>query len=86
MDAQIQVSDMLIQDMPAIEAAINEESWDWISDNVPVLAEAIQNEITKRNATPKQIRHFVMKSTQRERLAARCYQAACYVVVTEKEG
>lgn len=76
----------VIQDMPAVEAAINEESWDWLSDNVPILAEAIHSEITIRNASAKQIKHFVMKSTQRERLAARCYQAACYVVETERKG
>lgn len=75
----------IIQDMPAVEAAINEESWDWLSDNVPVLAEAIHSEITKRNARPKQIRHFVMKATHRERLAARCYQAACYVEENDKK-
>ncbi len=80
------MSDMtiIIQDMPAVEAAINEESWEWLSDNVPVLAEAIQNEVVERHVKPKQIRHFVMKATHRERLAARCYQAACYVAATDK--
>ena len=76
----------IIQDMPAVEAAINEESWEWLSENVPVLAEAIQMEVVNRNASPKQIKHFVMKATQRERLAARCYQAACYVAETERKG
>jgi hypothetical protein len=75
----------IIKDMPAVEAAINEESWEWLTDNIPILAEAIYAEITKRNARPLQIRHFVMKSTQRERLAARCYQAACYVAESQKE-
>ena len=76
---------MIIQKMPDVEAAINEESWEWMSDNFPTLAEAIQNEVTTRKATPEQIRHFVMKSTQREKLAARCYQAAQHMEA-EKES
>ena len=71
---------MIIQKMPDVEAAINEESWEWMADNFPTLAEAIYNEINARSANAEQIRHFVMKATQRDKLAARCYQAACHVM------
>jgi len=75
----------IIKDMPAVEAAINEESWEWLVDNVPVLADAIHAEITTRNATSIMIKRFVMQATQRDRLAARCYQAACYIEELEKK-
>ena len=76
---------MITQKMPDVEAAINEESWEWMSDNFPTLAEAIFNEVHARNANPEQIRYFVMKSTQREKLAARCFQAAQHVESEKKE-
>ena len=62
-------------DLPVIGRALDEISWDWISDNHPYLAEAIQAE-TQHGANPNQIRRFVMQQTQRTELALRCQQAA----------
>ena len=71
---------MILRDMPAIDAAINEESWTWLQDYVPIMAQAVADEV-KRNATPEQIRRHVMTQTQGQRpaLAARCGQAAAYL-------
>ena len=71
---------MILLDMPAIDAAINEESWSWLQDFVPIMAQAVAEEV-KRNASPEQIRRHVMKQTQGQRpaLAARCGQAAAYL-------
>ena len=66
--------------LPALEAAINEESWEWLTDNVPQLADAIQKELAKPGLTPELIRRFVMKKTQRPALAARCFQATSHLV------
>ena len=71
---------MILREMPAIDAAINEESWGWLQDYVPVMAQAVAEEV-KRNASPDDIRRHVMKQTQGQRpaLAARCGQAAAYL-------
>jgi hypothetical protein len=62
-------------DLPAIGQALDSISWDWVSDNHPLLAEAIQTEMG-RGANPDQVRRFVMQQTQRLELALRCEQAA----------
>ena len=71
---------MILRDMPAIDAAINEESWGWLQDYVPIMAQAVAEEV-ERNASPEQIRRHVMKQTQGQRpaLAARCGQAAAHL-------
>jgi len=65
-------------DLPAIAQALDSISWDWVSDNHPLLAEAIQTEIG-RGANPDQVRRYVMQHTQRQELAMRCEQAARYL-------
>jgi hypothetical protein len=65
--------------MPAIDSAINEESWDYLRDNLPTIAQAIQDEVNK-NASAAEIRRFVFRKTHRDRLAARCQQAAEYLI------
>lgn len=62
-------------ELPALESAINAESWDWLCDNLPVLAQALQKEI-ENGASPEDVRFFIMKQTQREALAMRLEQAA----------
>lgn len=64
-------------DMPAIDAAINQESLDWLWDNSPELASAIQKEI-KKGRSPEQVRRHVLNQVgpHRSALAWRCYQAA----------
>jgi len=62
-----------------IGSALNEISWYWLSDNHPRLAEAIETEVD-RGATPKAIRRYVVRRTQRIELALRCEQAAAFLV------
>jgi len=62
-------------DLPHLAAAIDAESWQWLDDNAPLYATAVQNEINA-GKTPQQIRHYVMKQTQRQGIAMRCEQAA----------
>lgn len=63
-------------DMPAIEAAIDAESFDWLDTAAPELARAVAEEVD-RGRTPDQIRRFVLRKTNgREKLADRCQQAA----------
>jgi glucose-6-phosphate-specific signal transduction histidine kinase len=66
-------------DLTEVEDAINEESWDWLSDNIPQMAKAIQAAVIKKNAKPEQIKFKVMQLTFRPKLAMRCYQAASHL-------
>jgi len=69
---------MIYQDMPDLDSAINEESYDFLSDRWPLLAEAVTIEV-KRGAKPVEIRRHIMRKTYREALALRCEQAACHL-------
>jgi hypothetical protein len=76
---------MILPKLPDLEIALNEESWLWLCDNVPVLAKAIQQEVN-RGATDTVIRQYVMRKTQRHALALRCEQAAAYLHQAQKEA
>lgn len=67
--------------LQAIGDALDEISWEWLSDNYPRLAEAIKTE-AERGATPDQVRRYVMQQTQRLELALRCEQAARWLMAT----
>ena len=69
---------MIQRDMPTIDAAINEESFDWLHDNAPILANAVAEEV-KRGASATDVRRHVMVKTYRPALALRCEQAAAYL-------
>jgi hypothetical protein len=75
---------MIIKDMPAIDAAINGESWEWLRENLPVLAGAVSLEI-KNGATADDVRLYVMRRTQRPALAMRCSQAAAHLIRQRQE-
>lgn len=66
-------------DLSLIGKALDEISWEWVSDNYPLLAEAIKTE-TGRGASPDQVRRYVMQQTQRLELALRCEQAARWLM------
>ena len=66
------------RDLPALGAAINRESYEWLTDNLPWLADALRSEVSS-GATPAQVRQFVMRQTQRPALALRLEQAAAYL-------
>jgi hypothetical protein len=66
-------------ELAAIGHALNSISWEWLNDNHPELAEAIELEVG-RGATPEQVRRFVVARTYRNELALRCEQAARWLV------
>ena len=69
---------MILTKMPEIDAAIAEESWEWLQENVPGMAVGVAAEV-KRGSKPEEIRRHVMIETQRAALALRCKQAAEYL-------
>jgi hypothetical protein len=74
----------ITRDMPKLSAALDQESWEWLRDNLPELEEAVATEV-KRGAKPVDVRLFVMRHTQRHALALRCEQAARYLAVAAEE-
>ena len=69
----------ILRDMQALDKAINEESWDWLSDNWPLMAGAVSEEVD-RGAKAKDIGRHVLVRTQRPAVAMRCKQAAEYLL------
>jgi len=65
--------------LSAIGSALDAISWEWLNDNHPELAMAIELEVD-RGATPYAIRRYVVQRTQRIELALRCEQAASHLV------
>lgn len=70
---------MIVRELPHLEAAINEESWQWLMDNAPMLADALQREI-EAGATAEEVRQAAMRMTQRPALVLRLRQAARYLM------
>jgi hypothetical protein len=70
--------DMIIRELPHLTAAINEESWQWLQDNTPLLADALRQEVDA-GASADEIRQAAMRMTQRPALALRLRQAAAYL-------
>lgn len=69
---------LITRELPRIDDAINAESWEWLQDNIPTLATAVQKELSS-GATPAEIQRHIMRRTQRAALALRCQQAAAYL-------
>ena len=76
---------MLMRTMPAIDRAICEDSYEWLIDNCPGLAQAVIDEV-RAGASPEQIRGHVLRlvGAGREPLALRCQQAAAFVADGKK--
>lgn len=70
---------MIIRDLPAIDAAINEESWLWLQGCLPSLAAALATKVMRGAGADKFRRHVIYR-TQREALAIRCSQAATHLI------
>lgn len=68
--------------LPALVQALAAESWQWLSDQQPEIADALSTEIG-RGATPSQIRATVMRLTDRRELAVRCELAAQYLAAQD---
>ena len=69
---------MIVRELPHLSAAINEESWQWLQDNVPLLADALRREV-EAGATADDIRQVAMRMTQRPALVLRLRQAAAFL-------
>ena len=61
-----------------LEKAVNAESYEWLQDNYPDLARALESEVN-RGATPKEIRRYIMEKTERAGIARRLEQAAAHL-------
>ncbi len=75
---------MIIRELTHLSAAINEESWQWLQDNTPMLADALRREV-EGGATADEIRQAAMRMTQRPALALRLRQAAAFLRATSDE-
>ena len=73
-----------MNEFAGLDKAINAESWEWLSDNLPDLAKAVKTAVDGGSGAI-QIRRHVLIKTHRDRLAARCGQAAQHLV-DEKRG
>ena len=62
----------------SLDAAIDEASYNWLVDELPVMVEAIQAEL-ERGESPREIRMRVQDRTARRELAMRCEQAARFL-------
>lgn len=58
-----------------LDQALDEESWNWISETLPAIASAVQSAVV-RGASPDDVRRRVMGKAQRYELAVRCEMAA----------
>ena len=68
----------VLMDMPTLAAALNEEGWEWLLENAPVLAAAVRTEV-ERGATADELRRFVMRYAKRPQLAERVQLAAAHL-------
>lgn len=77
----------IIRTMPALQAAIDEESFEFVMEHFPALGEAVAAEVSK-GALPEEIGRFVARLTNRPALALRLEQAARHLnqVRTTREG
>lgn len=58
-----------------LSVALDRESWHWLSDQLPTIADGVQGAV-RQGAKPDDVRRFVMAHIQRFELALRCEQAA----------
>jgi len=64
---------------------LDKESWEWLSENHPTIADAVEITVRKR-ATPEQVRAFVLRrcGANRAEFARRCESAARHLGATSK--
>lgn len=72
---------MLHVDMSEIDQAATEDAWDWLQDNAPRWAAAVQT-VVERKASADQVYRRVLGNVGlgREALAVRCKLAAQYLI------
>lgn len=64
--------------MPTLQAALDQESYEWLATNAPKILEAVESELAS-GKNPEQIYLFVVGQYGREELAQRLRQAARHV-------
>jgi hypothetical protein len=75
------------RDFPALETAINADAWEYLLNNAPEYAAAVQKAVTS-GGKPDEIYRFVLDRVGlwREPLAMRCKQAAGWLMNGEGES
>lgn len=70
---------------PELASELDRESWDWLVDNHPKIADALEIQVG-RGASPDDLREFVKRriGSHREEFAIRCETAARYLLAVKK--
>ena len=61
--------------MPTLQAALDQESYEWLATNAPSILEALETEV-HNGRTPEQVHLYVLGEYSRPELAQRLRQAA----------
>lgn len=71
---------MITRNFPALETAINADAWEYLQNNAPEYAAAVQTAVTN-GGKPDEIYRFVLDRVGlwREPTAMRCKQAAMFL-------
>lgn len=71
------------RDLPALTAALDAQSWAWLQEELPGLADALAQEVAQ-GATADELRRSTMRHTARSALAARVGQAAAHLIAQRR--
>ncbi len=66
---------MDMEELSGLDGPIDEDSYQWMEDNQPILLKEIIR-LVKKGATPDQIYGYVFRRTERTGISRRCQQAA----------
>jgi len=71
---------------PELATELDQESWDWLLDNHPKIADALEVSVS-RGATPDELRSFVQRrcGVNRVEFARRCEAAARHLLQVAKK-
>ena len=67
-----------LPEMPALEEALEEDSWSWLETNAPKLAAAVREEVG-RGVTPEAMM-WLVREHERPKLATVVFYAARFLV------
>lgn len=78
---------MKTNDMPEIDSALAEDSWNYLQDYNPQLAKGVAAAV-RRGIKPEEVRRHVLRQVGENRaaIALRCSQAAAYLAAENGEG
>lgn len=75
----------ILREYPKLRAALNEQSWRYLNDELPELADALAVEVDG-GATAAELRRFTERYTGRAALAQRVEQAAAHLAAQRQGG